>query len=553
MATELNQRIKRFSGYWILIQVLIVGLGAYYLTSIARPGRTDADIIVGTLAGLHNLTLFFWDQDRLANLTALLISPFRTIATAMYAYTAVQAAYFSGLIFIICGLMHGRRSTRLIAFIATIAILGQWIPEKQLFVFAKHAQPYAVSTLTVLAAYTLPLKVKQRLSLIISQIGLMLMALLLNPLSGFLALTLPLSSIILCRSAQRRQAVLAAAGWIGVLIGTMLGARLIQQIYGQRMGVVATPLSLNAGQIPEGLGVAWERLLKSYDDQTFALVALGLMITYAMVCWLRETTLIRDPKTSEPRTFSETYSGTIVGWAIGLNTMSIVIIAASTWVQAFGYPLRYFFPIYLLAITACVKTTGDLATAIQGLIHRFPQSQRTLQIGLVALGTIALLTGLNLHAAPVAPPLASYKEIRRVQPVFDYLEQNKLQSSSIGGNFGLSWALYAYSLERNRPIPTLSGRSTFDPASQAQHQAFAEQIKAGLPADFYCLRRRKNDPQECRDWVQHKINVHSPNNLNWTVSESKVITIPNEGKRPTTILKFRSEPQPKADALTPAT
>lgn len=94
MTTERIQPTQRLSGLWILIQILMIDLGEYYITSIARPGRTDADIIVGTLAGLHNLTLFFWDQDRLANLTALLISPFRNIATAIYAYTAVQAAYF---------------------------------------------------------------------------------------------------------------------------------------------------------------------------------------------------------------------------------------------------------------------------------------------------------------------------------------------------------------------------------------------------------------------------------------------------------------------------
>lgn len=108
-----------------------------------------------------------------------------------------------------------------------MAILGQWIPEKQLFVFAKHAQPYAVSILAVLAAYVLPLKIKQRLKLIAGQISLMLMALLLNPLSGFLALTLPLSSIILCRREQRRHAITSAAGWLGLLIGTILATRWI--------------------------------------------------------------------------------------------------------------------------------------------------------------------------------------------------------------------------------------------------------------------------------------------------------------------------------------
>ena len=172
-----------------------------------------------------------------------------------------------------------------------------------------------------------------------------------------------------------------------------------------------------------------------------------------------------------------------------------------------------------------------------------------LQIILGALGSAALITGLSLQAQPIAPPLATYKEIRRIQPVFDYLEQNQLQSSVIGGNFGLSWALYAYSLDHERPIPTVSGRSTFDPASQAQHQAFAEQIQSGQPADFYCLKRRKNDVQDCKNWVQHKIHLHSANHLNWTVSESNVITIPSEGKRPTTLLKFRSEPQATTDAL----
>ena len=545
MATELNQRTERSNGLWILIQVLMIGLGAYYLTSIAKPGHTEADIIVGTLAGLHNLTLFFWDQDRLANLTALLISPFHSIGTAIYAYTAVQATYFSGLVFILCGLLHPRRSTRLIAFIATIAILGQWIPEQQLFVFAKHAQPYAASTLAVLAAYVLPLKVKQRLLCIAGQSGLMLTALLLNPLSGFLALTLPLSSVILCRSKQRNHAIGAAAQWSGVVIGTALGARWIQQIYRQQMNVVATPLALNPGQIPEGLGVAWERLFQSYDDQIFAFVMLGLMITYAMACWIRESPLTSHNKISR----QENDSGTPVGWAITLNVASIMLIASSEWVQAFGYPLRYFFPIYLLAMTACAKSTGDLATAIQNRMHHHPQSQRVLQITLGALGSAALITGLSLQAQPIAPPLATYKEFRRIQPVFDYLEQNQLQSSVIGGNFGLSWALYAYSLDQERPIPTVSGRSTFDPASQAQHQAFAEQIQSGQPADFYCLKRRNNDAQDCKNWVQHKIHLHSANHLNWTVSESNVITIPSEGKRPTTLLKFRSEPQATTDAL----
>ena len=545
MATELNQRTERSNGLWILIQVLMIGLGAYYLTSIAKPGHTDADIIVGTLAGLHNLTLFFWDQDRLANLTALLISPFHSIGTAIYAYTAVQATYFSGLVFILCGLLHPRRSTRLIAFIATIAILGQWIPEKQLFVFAKHAQPYAASTLAVLAAYVLPLKVKQRLRCIAGQSGLMLTALLLNPLSGFLALTLPLSSVILCRSKQRNHAIGAAAQWSGVVISTALVARWIQQIYRQQMNVVATPLALNPGQIPEGLGVAWERLFQSYDDQIFAFVMLGLMITYAMACWIRESPLISQNRISR----KENYLGTPVGWAITLNVASIMLIASSEWVKAFGYPLRYFFPIYLFAMTACVKSTGDLATAVQNRMHHHPQSQRVLPIILGALGSAALITGLSLQAQPIAPPLATYKEIRRIQPVFDYLEQNQLQSSVIGGNFGLSWALYAYSLDQERPIPTVSGRSTFDPASQAQHQAFAEQIQSGQPADFYCLKRRKNDVQDCKNWVQHKINLHSANHLNWTVSESNVITIPSEGKRPTTLLKFRSEPQATTDAL----
>ena len=546
MATELNQRTERSTGLWILIQVLMIGLGAYYLTSIAKPGHTDADIIVGTLAGLHNLTLFFWDQDRLANLTALLVSPFHSIGTAIYAYTAVQATYFSGLVFILCGLLHPRRSTRLIAFIATIAILGQWIPDKQLYVFAKHAQPYAASTLAVLAAYVLPLKVKQRLGCIAGQSGLMLTALLLNPLSGFLALTLPLSSVILCRNKQRNHAIGAAAKWTGVVISTALGARWIQEIYRQQMNVVATPLALNPGQIPEGLGVAWERLFKSYDDQIVALVMLGLMITYAMAFWIQESPLIGQNRISR----KENDSGTVVGWAITLNVISTLVIASSEWVQAFGYPLRYFFPIYLLAMTACVKTTGDVVTVVQNLMNHHPQSQRLLQILLGVLGSALLITGFNLQAQPIAPPLATYKQIRRIQPVFDYLEQNKLQSSVIGGNFGLSWSLYAYSLEQNRPIPTVSGRSTFDPASQAQHQAFAEQIQSGQPIDFYCLQRRDNDPKSCEDWVQHKIHLHSPNNLNWTVSTSKEITFASDGKRPTTLLKLRSEPQQTTDPIT---
>ena len=533
-ATQSHHQFAQSKAFWLIIQAGLITLAAYYLMSRALPDRMDADLIVGTMAGQHNLTLFFWGQDRLANLTALLTSPIREIGAALYFYSFFQALYFSGLIYLISRLIHTQRTVRLVSFALTILVAANWIPEREIFTFAKHAQPYAASTLFTLGAYGLP-RVKQHpWGITLCRLGMLVTALLLNPLSGFLALTLPLSSLLCTRSGTRSFSINRILHWLAVLLAAGLVYQNIQATYRQQMRLNATPLALEPNLIPEGLSTAWDRLMDSYSEQEWALALLIVATLYALARWLWA---IRRQDNNEN-------INAIIGFAISLNTLSMLVIASSRWVESFGFPLRYFFPIYLLTLTATVQATGDLTRTLFDHSKRWPRQRQRVNTILATIGLTAVITILGLHGQALIPEITSYREIARAKPVFDFFAETTNPPPFVGGHFGLSWALYAYSIDQKKPIPTLSSRSDFDPMSAAQRVLLEQRIRRQEPFDYYCLQSKPHDLSACDKWLRQKLNDQSQGQ-NWMIRIHQVLHTQTQHKKTTTIHRLQTSPLPQ--------
>eukprot|EP01037_Dinobryon_pediforme_P001937 gene1937-1969_t len=325
------------------------------------PLQQNADGLLLTIMSLQKLTLFFWEQDRFANLGPLLTAGITDPTANAYAQLGLR---------IVCGLLAPLfftaqifrspsdiwRATTLASLLLAIGG-GRWLTHE----FFIEASPYGMSFATaglagliLRAPRKIPATAAAALLLITAytlNFGLITIAL---PLIGLMALLLP------TRERMRLAVLHAAAAAIGQILPAIAAPDF------------RTPMStsLTLGALTEFL-----RKIAEGTDLIWALtVILTTTLATAVILWKRPA-LRRQALP-------------IVAILLTVAALNITAIAASRWVAMNGFNLRYFIPahVLLMSLSGCALTTA---------IRVLAKSQAIRTAGFLTLSTALLLTAQN--------------------------------------------------------------------------------------------------------------------------------------------------------------
>ncbi len=145
-----------FAQRWPL-WLLAVALAPLLVNRLAPP-FLDADTILMALMSTQKLTLFYWGQNRYANVLPLLFSPIAdlwwNLAAHLWAQAATYLLMLEAMADVLCQL-HDQpptRTRRLLLFGLLVALPLELLRPFALYQFAVSAQPYALSLLLLLWA-----------------------------------------------------------------------------------------------------------------------------------------------------------------------------------------------------------------------------------------------------------------------------------------------------------------------------------------------------------------------------------------------------------------
>ena len=276
---DLPQRL--LSNKQLFVDIILIILGAYFVTCSVIPERMDADIIVPSIAALKNPTLFYWGQDRLLALTTFLLIPIRDIQLNLFLNTFLQASYFCILTLLITKYTSGERRSRSLGYCLSIFLLCWLIPKAELFTFAKHQQPYCAATVAALLSFRTieshrPIKKENPSNFFVTSL-LSAIALLLNPLSLILLLSQPLSAWAVNRISNRSQPkinCLSTIQWLLPLSIAIASYLIIKNLYSHNFDISSTNLELSLERIPHALAVVSKSFWSTFNNNVMSLIIL---------------------------------------------------------------------------------------------------------------------------------------------------------------------------------------------------------------------------------------------------------------------------------------
>ncbi|MCP9808592.1 hypothetical protein KBY58_03995 [Cyanobium sp. HWJ4-Hawea] len=535
-------------------------LGALYIVSAVDPARMDADIIVSTLASLKNPTLYYWGQDRLFSLIPMMLLPFRNIEWNLYLNTFFHAAFFSALILIIQQSIDGNRIKTIGTLMATLIVLNYIMPTSELFTFAKHAQPYAASTVFMIAAFwidsrlTRPENWKKQIAICTV---IAIVSLLLNPLTLLFGLGLLLPRSItypkLHLSAFQDRDGITNLRWLAILFSAFLVAVISKYFYSQSYDITRTTLGVNISYFTPALRITVERLIESFDRNYFAMCAAALgFLTCLYTCLSRLSDFIYNILTEEvlsPKQTAETVASIPLYDAIAcaaiVNLLTLIPILSSEWYRLNDYSLRYIFPVYLVIIIGLCRIINFIFSLL--LVNSMLSSNIHSARGIRNVGTYMALTScivaiLISSFRPIAPSLLTYKEFSRVQPAYrDLLNSVQVTDNTfIGGSYWLSWPFKALGLSEGYDIGVITDRSRFDPISRQREDILDDHIRKGEGFTFICLSEGQGI-SNCESFLKDKIQSISGNFRDWEQNvEGKPITYLIYGEMRSTEMRYES-------------
>lgn len=495
---------KLFSKNQLIIDIVLIILGAYFIVCAVIPERMDSDIIVPSISALNNPTLFYWGQDRLLALTTFILIPIRDIQLSLFLNIFLQATYFCGLTLLITKYTSGKYLSKSLGYCSSILVIYWLIPQEQLFTFAKHQQPYCAASLAALLSFRVfksDQQIMQRKSnlKLLAATFLSSISLLLNPLSLVLLITQPVSAWAVNhknKTLYSKINFLLIKNWLFSLVIAISSYLLIKYVYTQNYDIGSTNMELSLSRMPNALEAVSEGFWSSFNEN---ILTLTIIIASILACIARLAIMLLKNKGSGSKATNrkkQLLDHNFLLLAITFNLISLVPILSSSWLEINAYSLRYIYPVYLLFFSGITLTLCDLTNKLLSKSTSTTFLLRTLLFSMMGAFFIGSLRPL--------PALTSYQQISAIVPSYNTISNGSYNNLLIAGSYWKTWPLKAYALKHGQNLPVLTNRSTFDPISKQASKELESKIKNRLPFSFLCIAEG-DDSSLCRQQFLNQV------------------------------------------------
>lgn len=388
------------------------------LVNAYAPQFMDADTVMQALMSTQRVTLFFWGQDRYANVLPFLLCPVADPMWNLRLHLLANAAAF--LLFLeavshVLSLAWAKPPTiqrRFLLFSLPLALSLLFLRPFALYQFCTSAQPYSLSmTLLIWSA----LVYRQRAShpaLVVIAALLVLLSLGINPANILIVLALFAFSAWTGGHRQWRGFALITA--VGFALWTLLSVT--NHVHAPSSYLVFTPRRLV------------DSLRRSLHDLQHAAVYVRRVV--AAIAVLLALRIAAGP----PRLPEKLQRALLLSFAFSMAWW--LFFLCNRWVQDNGSVFRYFFPLFFAPIIC-------IATWLIGCID----DRQLSRLGLAV--AIACVLGFGVTVIRPWTPLAKYSAFTAIaEPLHD---AKAMHIRYFAGDYWLGWPLVFALRAENAP------------------------------------------------------------------------------------------------------
>lgn len=325
-------------------------------------GPTTADVLLHSLASTERLTFYYWGQDRLANLVALVASPVQDPVWNLWVVLFVQGVAFHALLAIVVVFaarasdIELRPGPTVVAVLAAGYAVGWMLTPFTMHTFVIQQQ-YAMSLALFLAGLALVMRASAAWAVVVGAV-MILAAVLVIPAT---VLFLPLAAVV-GRSFDRRRVALGVIACVGAfVIATILPSIVYDGATSSSYRTFSRSL-LSAGWRP-----AWSNIVDGFRTvPTIVVLATSIAVLVA-----------------RRRQLPFAVRAVLVG-APPFALAWFCTFTANRWVADNLYGPRYYFPVYAVAIIvvaiAAIVAADWVRQALADRVgsHSTPSRQRSL-------------------------------------------------------------------------------------------------------------------------------------------------------------------------------
>lgn len=454
VGTASDRQLESFRRLAFTAAPICVSIAALITIAVHRYlGLANADALLPSLMSTQHWTLFYWGQDRLANVVPLVAIPVRDPLWNFRVQSVVIASAFFTLIAIFVG-FHLRETGRRVrpaahAAITFVAGLVVMAPMRSIagyrFVFE---QLYCVSVLLILLGSVAWIR-SQRYVL---GAVLIQLALLINP-SLLLAVPLLLLLDVEPIANRRRLAGLAAVVLAAFLVTGRAAARFatgpdVDEPYGE----------FRLGHLRSGIESAGRNIAHSMH----APLALGVAGAAVVIVAARSPRLGRRARL-------------LYACVPCFSALWFLAFSTNGWVELNLYEFRYFYPLYITFMLFIAGATAEIGTRIPWATGA-PASHRA-PIWVATAAPVALLVPLLTTSGVDIGWIQSTKR--------DAVAAGEYEVDFVAGNYWHTWPVVVARRAEGDEVLGVTFRS--DPLLDDIETRLADAVRDGRPIRVVCV------------------------------------------------------------------
>lgn len=525
------------------IILIYLGVTSGYVFSVLLPKRLDSDILLFSIASTTNPTLFYWGQDRLAQIIPITLQWVKPILANINMTLFVNGLIFCTLCLILSQIADlSRQKNRIVgkhgvtsmawmllaACCGIVAFIG-FLNSNVAFTFIKHAQPYCLSSLliamsimdyTSTAIILSSTKSKHAPKKFIAYLAFIYLTTIANPLSIFMPISFSASLGILSIKSRNKAYCRDGIFWGCISIFAYILYEITVRIYRQHYGLIPTPTTVSLNGLYHGLRGATIEIFS--NAKGFELQSLLLLFA----CLIATLATIYELKTAYSRPQCYTVAPKI---CISLYALTTIPIISSDWFRLNAYNFRYLFPLYLyvlFSIIFCARQGAELISGrLQSQITRVPTSSLAPFLCLASIFTI-MLSSLRM------PPnsINYYDQVAEIEPIYNYYSSTNTTHSIAGGDYWGAWPLKALSISHNTPFPIIANRSDFDPLSAKSLQNLRKLYTERKSILYFCITSKDYANKDCLIELRNKLGLGENSSDKIVVSKQTTVAESKTGK-----------------------
>ncbi len=446
----------RWQGIWLDV-ALVLGLAALTVNRFAPDGHAG-DVILYSVMSLQNVTLFFWEQNRLLNVGPLLTSVIRDPAANLYANLLFPALAFFAMIRFWTGqavrLASGSGRVGLPGarelFVLVVAVVFLVFRPAAVFDFAIWHVEYTLSLLLLGLAYVVFVSAGPRWFAWPTGVALLVVATGVNYSIVLPALALGGTHVWVAGRLDRR-----ALGFSGAAVAVFAAWGMVARLY-PGPGAEAYA-GFDFSSLPAA--IAW--VSGNILQVLYTVNAIAVLVLVAVLWWWSSRRGVRRIADRDAVPMGR-LGAALLGFGLGW----LVVFSGSTWVVLNEYHFRYF---AMVLFAAVMLISLGLARVRLPLGRGF----RTALTGIVLVGVVGYL------ARPFVP-LEDYAFVQRVDAL------GQADTSFYAGDFNLAWAAVMRGLLRGEDSLGVAERASGN--GEALRRAAQARIDADGVLRMSCLK-----------------------------------------------------------------